>query len=240
MSVPAVICFQGNYLEGFLWSAGSAMAVLFASAVWAGCHRSERKQELGGAARRAHEQRLAILLRLPPRPRQRALRLVVQIRRASAMVGRTVDPATAAGAPRSLEYLLWVYLRLLGSLEILRYAMHGVQPAELESESDLLRGKIAGNTNPAANRSREATLGVISQRLANARHSAQRMEEIESDLARIEHQCAFLLEKAAHDGTVGGGNFAIDLMPVGAEIPDLSDTTQTLVQEADRYYWDFC
>ncbi len=241
MCISTILCLLGDSRSGVLWSAGSAMGIALGSWLLTRPHnlRQLPPQRLSRAAQRAHEQRLEILLRLPPRPRQRALRLVLLISRASAMVGRTVDPATAAGAPRSLEYLLWVHLRLLTSLEVLRYAMHGIRPEELESESDLLRSRIADGTGTAAKRSREATLSVIGQRLATARRSAERMEEIESDLARIEHQCALTLEQAAHDGTAGGGNYAIDLMPAGAEIAELSDTTQTLVQEADRYYWDF-
>lgn len=104
----------------------------------------------------------------------------------------------------ALDSLQWVYLKLL----VAQY--HLLSPANNETEQSL-ETKIRGlevDLNDSNNKdeteslrqSKSATLAILKKRLINIRRKEQSLEEIDSDLTRIEAQVDLILENATMQG----------------------------------------
>lgn len=97
----------------------------------------------------------------------------------------------------ALNSLQWVYTKLL----VARH--HLLAPADNETETTLEK-KIAGLDNELADpgepeslrQSKAATQAILKKRLANIQRREQTLEEIDSDLTRIEAQVDLILENA--------------------------------------------
>lgn len=97
----------------------------------------------------------------------------------------------------ALNSLQWVYTKLL----VARH--HLLAPADNETESTLEK-KIAALDNELAQpgepdslrQSKAATQSILKKRLANIQRREQTLEEIDSDLTRIEAQVDLILENA--------------------------------------------
>lgn len=130
----------------------------------------------------------------------------------------------------ALRNLQWVYLKLL----VARH--HLLSPASNESE-DTLRKKVAAlehevqesDQPDSLRQSRSATLSILKKRLGNFQRREQTLEEIESDLTRIEAQVDLVLENATMQGkpqTITTDiELASDLIGVGAFGDDESAIT---------------
>lgn len=98
---------------------------------------------------------------------------------------------------QALKNLEWVYLKLL-------VARHHLQnPVNNETEQNLEKKIIeldtdlkAGEETEALRQSKTATLAILKKRLGNLKRKAQTLEEIESDLTRIDNQVDLILENA--------------------------------------------
>lgn len=218
-----------------VWLAVSGMAVGVGAFVvpWGRGRWPSRNRR----ARAAERQRLELLQALPLPARSRYLRLMVPVRRAGDLLGQPVDPCSGAGAPRRLEHLLWLYLRLLTASQQLHAASQDTAVELLEAEAAGLRGMLAeGGGNPVL-RSRRAAVELIEQRLGTHRANEARQEEIACDLRRIEHHCALFLGQAAHAGSMGGVSLLIDLdLSAGSSLDLFSEASQHLLQESGQYY----
>jgi hypothetical protein len=101
----------------------------------------------------------------------------------------------------ALENLSWVYLKLL----IARYHL---LTAGTEDTPDSLLKKIAilekelrdPDETPALRQSKSATLDILKRRVANIQRREQSLEEVESDLTRVESQVDLILDNAAMQG----------------------------------------
>ena len=101
----------------------------------------------------------------------------------------------------ALENLSWVYLKLL----IARYHL---LTAGTEDTPDSLLKKIATlekelrdpDETPALRQSKSATLDILKRRVANIQRREQSLEEVESDLTRVESQVDLILDNAAMQG----------------------------------------
>lgn len=101
----------------------------------------------------------------------------------------------------ALENLSWVYLKLL----IARYHL---LTAGTEDTADSLLKKIATiekelrdpDETPALRQSKSATLDILKRRVANIQRREQSLEEVESDLTRVESQVDLILDNAAMQG----------------------------------------
>ena len=101
----------------------------------------------------------------------------------------------------ALDSLQWVYLKLL----VAQY--HLLSPANNETEKTLdqkIRGIEADLNDPSETeslrQSKAATLAILKKRLVNVRRKEQSLEEIDSDLTRIEAQVDLILENATMQG----------------------------------------
>jgi len=101
---------------------------------------------------------------------------------------------------QALKNLEWVYLKLL----VARH--HLLNPASETEQS--LEKKIAelekdlsdGEETESLRQSKTATLNILRKRLATMRKKQQTLEEIESDLTRIDNQVDLILENASVQG----------------------------------------
>ena len=101
---------------------------------------------------------------------------------------------------QALKNLEWVYLKLL-------VARHHLLSPSSETE-DSLEKKIKeldadlkdGEETEALRQSKTATLNILKKRLSTMRMKQQTLEEIESDLTRIDNQVDLILENATVQG----------------------------------------
>jgi hypothetical protein len=136
----------------------------------------------------------------------------------------------------ALENLKWVYLKLL----IARYHL---LTAGTDDTPDSLTRKIAsletglrdGQESPALRQSQAATLEILKRRLANIQRREQSLEEVESDLTRVESQVDLILDNAAMQGkpqTISSDiELASDLVSGG-----MFGESESAVADLDRDY----
>jgi len=101
----------------------------------------------------------------------------------------------------ALENLKWVYLKLLIARYHLLTAGTEDTPEALSKKVESLQAELANSQDtPALRQSRAATLDILKRRLANVQKREQSVEEVESDLTRVESQVDLILDNAAMQG----------------------------------------
>lgn len=101
----------------------------------------------------------------------------------------------------ALDNLKWVYTKLL-------IARFHLLTAGTDDTAESLQRKILSIQNdlrdpqetPALHQSKAATLDILKRRLANIERRGQSLEEVESDLTRVESQVDLILDNAAMQG----------------------------------------
>jgi hypothetical protein len=100
-----------------------------------------------------------------------------------------------------LENLKWVYLKLLIARFHLLTAGTEDTPEALAKKIGALESDLkTGQETPALRQSKAATLDILRRRLANVQRREQSLEEVESDLTRVESQVDLILDNAAMQG----------------------------------------
>ena len=101
----------------------------------------------------------------------------------------------------ALENLKWVYLKLLIARYHLLTAGTEDTPEALAKKVASLQSELANHQDtPALRQSKAATLDILKRRLANVQRREQSVEEVESDLTRVESQVDLILDNAAMQG----------------------------------------
>jgi len=101
----------------------------------------------------------------------------------------------------ALENLRWVYLKLLVARYHLLTAGTDDTPGSLIKKIESLEAELReSNETPALRQSKAATLDILKRRLANIQKREQSLEEVESDLTRVESQVDLILDNAAMQG----------------------------------------
>ncbi len=101
----------------------------------------------------------------------------------------------------ALENLKWVYLKLLIARFHLLTAGTEDTPQSLEKKIASLENELQhANESSALRQSKAATLDILKRRLANVERRGQSLEEVESDLTRVESQVDLILDNAAMQG----------------------------------------
>ncbi len=100
---------------------------------------------------------------------------------------------------RGLDQLLWLFLRLSVSLELLERQMTSIHPRELQAEVEALRQEIAGlaDGSEALRRSKQSLLDLKQRRLENLGRAGEARQILASELQRVEQQVELLREEAA-------------------------------------------
>jgi hypothetical protein len=101
----------------------------------------------------------------------------------------------------ALENLKWVYLKLLIARYHLLTAGTEDTPESLEKKITSLEGELQnGKESSALRQSKASTLDILKRRLANVHRREESLQEVESDLLRVESQVDLILDNAAMQG----------------------------------------
>lgn len=123
--------------------------------------------------------------------------------------GRILGIATAGGQEGTisdmraggLNQLLWLFLRLLGSREMIGGNIGQVDRAEVEEELAQVRERLGkAEKDSALGRSLQATLEIQQKRLENLDKARSSLEVIDAELDRIEQQVSLIREESAVSG----------------------------------------
>jgi hypothetical protein len=101
----------------------------------------------------------------------------------------------------ALNNLKWVYLKLLIARYHLLTAGTDDSAGSLAKKIESLQADLQNSQDtPALRQSKAATLDILKRRLANVQRREQSLEEVESDLTRVESQVDLILDNAAMQG----------------------------------------
>jgi len=102
---------------------------------------------------------------------------------------------------QALENLKWLHLKLMVARFHLLTAGTDDTPEALTQKIEALESDLKDNQDTAALRqSKAATLDILKRRLNNVHRREQSLEEVESDLTRVESQVDLILDNAAMQG----------------------------------------
>ncbi len=102
--------------------------------------------------------------------------------------------------PEALRRLEWLYVRLLVGRYHLAATNDGTEQDLTKKIADLEADLKDGEESEALRESKTATLNILKKRLANLRRKDLTLQEIDSDLTRIENQVDLILENATIQG----------------------------------------
>ncbi|MCW1924380.1 hypothetical protein OKA05_17570 [Luteolibacter arcticus] len=242
--LPAnAIAVAGMVILGFghpgFWLLGLGLeaAYLFALTTSARFRKLVDAQELDLSEESAAEQRHALAAKLGETAQARLAALeqrtarILQLHRDSEKEDFEIDANRDA-----LKKLGWIYLKLLvaqGNLESIGSSQkeQGLAAKIAALEEDLRDPEIT----PSLLESKKATLRLLRQRLQSAERREETMEEIESDLARIEAQVDLAHDNAGLRGQGGAVSFNIDLASRLLDDSLYGDSSSSIA-ELDRAY----
>jgi hypothetical protein len=187
-------------VEPSFWLLGTGLETLFLFSL----ATNSRFQNVVDAERlRAGEQdsehkRRGLIASLPDDVRQRLGMLRAKCDRVAEInLNQQADEFTMAANRDALERLEWVYLKLL-------VARNNLLSTNMADAENTLRSQIAtleeelkktGDSN-ALRQSRKATLNILKERLANIHLRSESLQEIDSDLMRIQAQVDLMIDNA--------------------------------------------
>ncbi|HZF13002.1 MAG TPA: hypothetical protein VFE33_29785 [Thermoanaerobaculia bacterium] len=172
-----------------------------------------RRQELVGKLSRGARDRLGAL-------EEKCARILEVYREAQA------DDYVVDGNQDALDRLTWIYLKLLVARDHLQATQAEIREDDLKRRIADLEQATSGDpsgapTSASLRESQQATLKLLRQRLANLARCARTIQEVDSDLERVEAQIDLVLENAS----LHGGS---DRIPGTIEL-----ASQLLVGDAD-------
>lgn len=196
-----------------------------------------RAQRLKASQDGDEQKRNALFQTLPQESRQRIAELaakcarVLDVYRSQQAEDYIIDSNRDA-----LSRLQWTYLKLLVARFHLTSTNHTESDQNLQRKiSELERDIQLQNQPDSLRESKAATLAIFRKRLDNLQRSGQTLEEVDSDLTRIEAQVDLLLESATVQGkpqTIASDiELASDLLGLGVFGDD-----ESAVTHLDRKY----
>lgn len=188
--------------------------------------------ERSGWEGRVHEE----VERLSKESGARYRRLLTECRRILGM-SETLEGAEIGGVrglrSTSLNQLLWIFLRLLRSRELIAENLEGVKREELEKEIATLRSRLEGidrEKDAALARSLQGTLEILERRLANLDRASASLLVIDAELGRIEQHVELIREESAVSGKAEALSSRLD-----AVTNAMSETTRWMADNAELF-----
>jgi hypothetical protein len=191
----------------------------------------------------AAQKRLALVKVLEPAARQRLSTLIDKCNRILEVYrSQQAESYVLDSNDQALQSLHWVYLKLLVARHHLQDPVNSDTEQSLEKKiKELDQDLREGEETESLRQSKTATLGILKKRLANIRRKQQTLEEIESDLTRIDNQVDLILENATMQGkpqTISADiELASDLLGgsvFGEDESAISDLEQTYGQQKTK------
>ena len=113
----------------------------------------------------------------------------------------------------ALQKLTWLYLKLLVAQQNLTAMHKSTTVAEIEQQIELIQKDLRyDKISPSLKESKQATLAILQQRLAVFEKRSESLQEMESDLTRIEAQVDLAVENAGMRGKPEAISANIDLV----------------------------
>ena len=148
------------------------------------------------------QKRRALINILEPSAKQRLTAFidkcnqVLEVYRSQQAEGYILDSNSQA-----LSSLQWVYLKLLIARHHLQSPVNNETEQSLDKKiQDLNKDLSDGEETESLRQSKTATLAILKKRLVNVQRKRQTLEEIESDLTRLDNQVDLILENATMQG----------------------------------------
>ncbi len=144
--------------------------------------------------------------RLIPPAQERYRKLLTQCRRILGISARLKSDNLGGLRDvrgQSLNQMLWIFLRLLTSRQVIVSNMENLDESALEQEIERLEKRLAGieaGTDEALVRSLEGTLVIRRKRIENVRRASDSLKVIDAELERIEQQAELMREETAVGG----------------------------------------
>jgi hypothetical protein len=156
------------------------------------------------------------------------------------------DAAVIETNREALRNLEWIHLKLLVANANLR-AHAGENDRALAHRIDELEADLREEPAGTLRESKSSTLGILKKRLALWHRREESLDQIESDLARVEAQVDLLLENASLEGRprlvsteielaseLAGTSMFGDAEPAVAEVEEALATTRRAAAAAEK------
>jgi hypothetical protein len=149
----------------------------------------------------AEAKRLALIRELPADSQKRIASLTRQCDKVLDVYRNLQAEDFVVGTnEEALRRLEWLYVRLLVGRYHLAASNEGTDQDLTKKIADLEADLKDGEETEALRQSKSATLNILKKRLANLRRKELTLQEIDSDLTRIENQVDLILENATIQG----------------------------------------
>lgn len=229
----AVFGVMGLANPGF-WFLGAAAEVVYLGVL----SSSERFQRLVRGERlleqsESHDARVAVAFRRLGHPAQGRFRaLVDECRQILGLAGSPNDSGMFRGLRTgNLNELLWLFMRLLTSRELIQTTRAQIDRSQLEQDIETSRSRIeAAEPDSPLARSLGATLTIQEKRLANLDTAEHNLAVVDAELERIEQQVRLIREESA----VSGGPEMLSSR-LDAVSSTLTETSRWMDQHADLF-----
>jgi hypothetical protein len=166
--------------------------------------RFQRLVQIQGrrSAAESDEARMRSLIdALPAEARARLRRLEEQCERLARLQAGGDGPEVMESNRQALKRIDWLFLKLLVAQQHLHAEDTRDDTSRLEEERRQIESELArGGLSDSLRRSKEATLRILTQRVANLGRRTQALDEIASDLKRVEEQLKLALEETRLKG----------------------------------------
>jgi hypothetical protein len=130
-----------------------------------------------------------------------------------------------------LNQLLWLFLRLLASRDVIATSLAQVDRAAVDAEADRVRARLAkAEPDSALARSLQGTLDIQAKRVENLTKARSSLDVVDAELERIEQQVKLIREEAA----VSGGPEVLSSR-LDAVTSTLSETSRWMDQHAEFF-----
>jgi hypothetical protein len=134
---------------------------------------------------------------------------------------------------QNLNQLLWIFLRLLGSRELIADNVNNVDRKALSADVERLQQRIASvgkDADDALTKSLQGTLAIQKKRQENLDRAAQSLDVIDAELERIEQQVELIREESAVSGSPQFLSARLD-----AVTSTMSETSKWMDEHADFF-----
>lgn len=133
------------------------------------------------------------------------------------------------------EYPLWLYLKLLLARDHLEVNARESREEDLRTQLAALEAELEQpDLTPAARESKQETAILLRQRIASAEARRARLQEVESDLTRIEHKIALLYDQAVQQNSMNDAGLRVNLPAEAMDLRSLSPSAGGGMEEVDR------
>lgn len=174
---------------------------------------------------------------LPEALQLRHKNLVHKINQLKRIAANVEDFETKAQLAPGLEKLQWLHLKsLLARDHLSAHTPEGLE-ADLTAKIEELRATLnEPDLSTNARRSKQSTLEMTEERLRSLENRRCRIEEIDSDLERIEAQLDLSLERAALFSSDEGSALQLDLAERMVDTADYFGSSLPLVKDIDQHF----